>query len=391
MNPVEYTGQEKRITFQLYNCWFRLASDYGIPPLKSLLPEDIAAYKNNMVLIDLRDPENEPTLQVIGQLLNDDLDQDLCLKSIDEIPRRTLLSRITDHYMEVLANKSPISFDAEFKNKNLEKILYRCVLLPFSDDGVNINFILGAIRWITEEELRDAKKTAEDSRQKSDLPDSQKKAIDPAPPPQEDDESDRLLKNSLKKCRKLVQGQNPADSRSRKSLYETLGAVLDFHKLCLSNPVSYGRLLEIKGLKSQKRAPFTPTLKLCFGRDYDKTRLTEYAAALSFAQKNGEDGSSLPNFLEHHPGGIKGCVRAERESHHIDTDKPVKSQTEDHQETIENMPSLATFDVGENNESDDKLCLLLARRNGSSMDVIKILNEDKKLLDQILKTIADET
>ncbi|MCK5424140.1 MAG: hypothetical protein KAI89_02130 [Emcibacter sp.] len=379
MNPVEYVGQEKRITFQLYNCWFGLDSDYDIPPLKSLSPEHIVDYKDNLVLIDLRDPDNEPTLQVIGQLLNKDIDQDLNLKSINEIPRRSLLSRVTDHYMEVLGNKSPISFDAEFNNKHGEKILYRCVLLPFSDDGEYINFILGAIRWISEEELLASKNAA-----------AQKKPAEGVASPQEDEASEADLKSCLKKCRKLVKGQNPPDNRSRKSLYEALGAILDFHVLCLSSPLGAKKLLEAEDLKTQARAPFTPTLKLCFGKDYDKTRLTEYAAALSFAQKSGEDGKGLPSFLDNYPGGIKGCVQAARENHNIASDKTIKTQEKDILKTIETMDSLASFDMSDDGDDCEKICLLLGRRDGTKMDVIKILKEDKKTLGKILKAIADD-
>ena len=157
MNSVEntgqHTGQEQRITFQLYQYWFDIAANNGIPPLTALKPEIIDPYRNNMVLINLQSQDEEPTLQIIGDLLNDDIGTTEEIKYVSDVPRRTLLSRITDHYMEVLGNKSPISFDAEFKNKAGEIILYRGILLPFSDDSENINFILGAIRWISEEEM----------------------------------------------------------------------------------------------------------------------------------------------------------------------------------------------------------------------------------------------
>ena len=369
MNPAEFEGREQRITFQLYNYWFGLAGDCSIPPLKALSPGDIAAYKNNMVLLDLRDPDDEPTLQVIGQLLNDDLKQDLTLKGISEIPRRSLLSRITDHYMEVLANKAPISFDAEFKNKAREKILYRGILLPFSDDGENINFILGGIRWISEEEALAAKET-------TDQEDIQ---------PQDNENSAPLLQETLQACRKLVHGQSPTDQRSRRSLYETLGAVLDFYILCAAHPSSYQQLLETEGLKAQKRAPFTPILKLCFGRDYDKTRITEYAAALSYAIKNDKSGTDLPDFLDQFPGGIKGCVLAERNS---------RSGTENAHgpdySILDQMDPVARFDVNKEDNDQNKFCLLLGRRNGPQMDVLKILDQDRAALNKILTKIAKE-
>ena len=51
------------------------------------------------------------------------------------------------------------------------------------------------------------------------------------------------------------------------------------------DPDDYAELLEESGVKAQARAPMTPIVKLVFGIDYDKTRLTEFAAALSYAQR----------------------------------------------------------------------------------------------------------
>ena len=45
-------------------------------------------------------------------------------------------------------------------------------------------------------------------------------------------------------------------------------------------PEEYNELIEDSGLTVQDRAPMTPIVKLVFGHDYDKTRLTEYAAVL---------------------------------------------------------------------------------------------------------------
>jgi hypothetical protein len=44
-------------------------------------------------------------------------------------------------------------------------------------------------------------------------------------------------------------------------------------------PPDYAEILEDRALKAQARAPMTPVVKLIFGADYDKARLTEFAAA----------------------------------------------------------------------------------------------------------------
>jgi len=53
-------------------------------------------------------------------------------------------------------------------------------------------------------------------------------------------------------------------------------------------------------------------VKLVFGADYDKTRLTEYAAALGHAQRLRLGQGTLADFLGAAPGGLKGVVNAER-------------------------------------------------------------------------------
>jgi len=56
----------------------------------------------------------------------------------------------------------------------------------------------------------------------------------------------------------------------------------------------------------------TPVVKLVFGADYDKTRLTEYAAVLAHAQRAGVERGELAGYLSGAEGGLKGIVQAER-------------------------------------------------------------------------------
>ncbi len=164
MSVVENLNQERRITFCLYEYWEKLAGENSLPALKDMNREEIAPFKKNLVLLDLRNGQDRPTFQVIGQELQEDLEADLSNMPVSSVPRRTMLSRITDHYQEVLANRVPIAFEAEFVNRDGEKALYRGILLPFSDDNKNINFILGGVRWILEKDvtLDDGKPTIEE-------------------------------------------------------------------------------------------------------------------------------------------------------------------------------------------------------------------------------------
>lgn len=54
MNAEEETDQERRITFCLYKSWEKIAGSSGLPALKNLQRHEIAAFKSNLVLLDLR-------------------------------------------------------------------------------------------------------------------------------------------------------------------------------------------------------------------------------------------------------------------------------------------------------------------------------------------------
>ena len=58
----------------------------------------------------------------------------------------------------------------------------------------------------------------------------------------------------------------------------------------------------------------TPVVKLVFGIDYDKARLTEFAAALSYGQRQELASGEFEDFIQKQSGGLKALVAAEREA-----------------------------------------------------------------------------
>lgn len=116
----------------------------------------------------------------------------------------------------------------------------------------------------------------------------------------------------LTAARATAEDAKAADGRSRQALYRALAEAYDFACAAVSAPVEYDRLLEESGISVQARAPMTAVAKLVFGVDYDKARLTEYAAALSYGARQGiESGEFLP-FIDSMEGGLKAMVEAER-------------------------------------------------------------------------------
>lgn len=117
--------------------------------------------------------------------------------------------------------------------------------------------------------------------------------------------------------RQLAEARNQAalaqttERRSHEALYHAVGCAYDFALAAAAAPAEFALLINDPTLESRKMA--TTVVKLVFGFDYDKTRVAEYAAVLSFASRLELDPGSLPRWLSKAPGGLKGIVAAERE------------------------------------------------------------------------------
>jgi hypothetical protein len=120
------------------------------------------------------------------------------------------------------------------------------------------------------------------------------------------------LDELLRVARESADAFGADEARSRKSLYATLAGAYDLSVAVMQDPRGYARLLDQAELKMQDRAPMTPILKLVFGADYDKTRLTEYAAVLTYGHRKLVPPGHFVQFLLHAEGGLKGIIALER-------------------------------------------------------------------------------
>src|SRR3546814_2450889 len=98
-------------------------------------------------MFDVTAGVEKPGLAYIGDTLRAESRIDEDGHYISQIPGRSLLSRLTDHYLQIIANRAPIGFEAEYESDRGVTIMYRGILLPFSSDDDTIDFIMGVINW----------------------------------------------------------------------------------------------------------------------------------------------------------------------------------------------------------------------------------------------------
>ncbi|MXO91490.1 hypothetical protein [Pontixanthobacter aquaemixtae] len=445
--PAAIGTDERRMQVRAYNHWASLLDERNFPSIEDLEPGELPDFGPYSVLLDFTAGIDDPAIQYLGAELASECGTETEIAQLSDVPSRSLLSRITDHYMQILANQAPIGFEAEFVNQREATILYRGILLPYSSDGETIDFIYGVINWkemadqVTTDELLleiDQALELDDSAEEARSPDpvtdwadgpvSGESADDneqfpapafgdtaesgglenafdedeaeefgeddgdvwndqddiedetfsddavverlssliqprtgvtagldlsgadegdwdqddieiegneasplmqkPAPAmpvameeelvPEQQVESEFVvdpnagLHDCLAEARELAQVARTSEDRTRSALYAAVGRAYDVSVAAQDAPEDFEELVAENGLTIQNRAPMTPVVKLVFGADYDKTRLTEYASVLSHAQRMGIERGALSEFLANADGGLKGVVQAER-------------------------------------------------------------------------------
>ncbi|MGE4429481.1 MAG: hypothetical protein AB7E05_01935 [Sphingobium sp.] len=145
--PPVISGSERRMQVRAYNYWVSLLGQRSFPSIEDLNPEDMEDFGSNSVLLDFSLGLENPAILYLGSALRDECGITGAIERIDQVPPRSLLSRLTDHYLQIIANAAPVGFEAEFTNQRGVEILYRGILMPFSSNDETIDFIYGVINW----------------------------------------------------------------------------------------------------------------------------------------------------------------------------------------------------------------------------------------------------
>ena len=185
--PTPVGQDERRMQVRAYNHWAGQLGDRNYPAIDGLHPQSLEDFGPYSVLLDFTKGVDDPTIRYLGSELAAECGAPVTIASLSEVPGRSLLSRITDHYMQILANEAPIGFEAEFINQRGLTALYRGILLPYSSDDATIDYIYGVINW---------KETADAATADALLAEIDKALGSPAATPEplaEDEDMDNLL------------------------------------------------------------------------------------------------------------------------------------------------------------------------------------------------------
>ena len=596
--PASPVGDdERRMQVRAYNHWASLIQDRNFPSIDDLDPDSLPDFGPCSVLLDFSYGTENPGIAYLGDRLAAECDAtDVEVNMLSDVPARSLLSRITDHYMQILSNQAPIGFEAEFVNYTGKNVLYRGILLPYSSDDDQIDFIFGVINWSyladqrsTDELMleidqaleenpdaaplaqstgwdeadepaydepaaedhveQDPADAAEEVAKRSPIvhgltpmgradeveadqvedqdlpvpsfgwtdddedegqdeedegefqvssplpdpmpdplptysplmskaksprsilpltgldasgedesgygeddfsqdndaeefgpayPELNQEALDAVEPAAEYDgpESEpaveelelseyvaeeelpaeeflqdevvdethtgtglaatqevadypasdaNALGEELAAARRLADNAKDSEDRTRHALYEAIGKAYDFSLAAAEAPEEFETLIADAGLAMQERAPMTPVVKLVFGADYDKTRITEYAAALAHAHRHRLERGELARFIESHEGGLKGVVQAERRLRREETGQPAETAQE---RIARQLRDLAAIEFDAIPSAGAEFALVMIRRDETG-DVVVLgeVPEDPGLVERAARKL----
>jgi len=387
-------NDERRMHVRAYNHWVSLLRGRAYPSIEDLDPANIADFGPHSVLLDFSRGIEDPAIAFLGRALRDETGLDATITHISQVPGRSLLSRLTDHYLQIIANRAPIGFEAEFVGTRGHNTMYRGILMPFSSDEDTIDFIYGVINW---KELVDAETQAKITAELEEARRTAPRPIAPAPvwadgpsagiesaedheEPVAEVSAHDSLADQLALAQQTAAAVRAADTRSRAALYRALGRAHDFAEATEADREGYEALLEAAGIAAQARAPLTPVVKLVFGADYDKTRVTEFAAVLGHARRNRVPVGGLGDFLEGFEGGIKAVVKAERA---LRKPAAVPAPSEDKLADRTPIATLA-LDTGVH---EGELVLLVARAHGDALDILASVANDAALTARAVRAV----
>jgi hypothetical protein len=202
------------------------------------------------------------------------------------------------------------------------------------------------------------------------------------------DPAEMALGDWLAAAREMAAQARTSEDRTRNALYEAIGRAYDFSLAAAESPEDFDELVVDSGLTVQDRAPMTPVVKLVFGADYDKTRLTEYAAALSHAHRLGLPRGSVGDFLRGAEGGLKGVVKAERRLRREEAGRsdPAADSRELLAQKLREMPAIQLADVA---AYGSEFALVMVRRSErGEVVILGEIPEDQALLEKAAKKLV---
>jgi hypothetical protein len=141
---------ERRMQLRAFDLWMEAHyKKQRSAPAELRLNEhpDLAAHAAQF---DITEGSEDPRLAFLGDQLAAECGiARESVARVSDLPGHSLLRRVAEQYLSVMADQTPIGFEAQWSGANSETVLYRGILLPFSCEVRKASYVYSVINWKT--------------------------------------------------------------------------------------------------------------------------------------------------------------------------------------------------------------------------------------------------
>ena len=141
ISDADRQGIERRLVYRIMRYWQKQCSGRPFPSLTDIDPEAISEMWPSCFVLETNNSADAPYFHYLGSslakysgvFLGGENDWSL-----------TLLDKATHRFREAVEHRQPVMLEDEIVRYDGTQLLFRSILLPLSDDGENVNYLLGA-------------------------------------------------------------------------------------------------------------------------------------------------------------------------------------------------------------------------------------------------------
>lgn len=141
-------GADRRLPLRTLARWRGGCRGRQFPRLADFHPQDIDFLREYGFVLDLRENYSEPLISYSGQLIDLACGGRMEGTISTSHAGHTIFFHIADHHLEVIANRAPIGIEGEYETLEGIARRYRGILAPVSENGRDIDHVVGAVSWV---------------------------------------------------------------------------------------------------------------------------------------------------------------------------------------------------------------------------------------------------
>jgi len=144
---VRSDGVERRANSRALRYWQEIAGSRRFPSKSQVTEQGAADLWDHLFIVEVTANPADYRFVLAGQILRTALGRDPTGEKVSDVLPGGMGTRTLFLHQAAVGLKGPVDDAAKWVREDGAEILYRSILLPLSDDGTNVNALLGAFSF----------------------------------------------------------------------------------------------------------------------------------------------------------------------------------------------------------------------------------------------------